>query len=135
MLSTDPYLKAHRNFDKIDSKYSLICWCIHLSYSFDISDKILTGLQSFLSFSSFFYTLGQLMQIWVYMRKNLCLSIHWALRFLARKPPKMSPKSLIILSGMSLDFETFLASNRLVAMNICSLSTFLIVKLEFNYWI
>ena len=40
--------------------------------------------------------------------------------------------SLIILSGMSFDFETFLESNRLTAVDICSLSIFLKVKVEFN---
>ena len=44
----------------------------------------------------------------------------------------MSLNSLIILSGMSFDFETFLGSNRLFAVNICSLSTFLNVEVEFS---
>ena len=44
----------------------------------------------------------------------------------------MSLNSLIILSGMSFDFETFLGSNRLIAVDICSLSTFLKVKVEFS---
>ena len=33
---------------------------------------------------------------------------------------------------MSVDFETFLKSNRLVAMDTCSLSTLLKVKVEFD---
>ena len=33
---------------------------------------------------------------------------------------------------MSLDFETSLEYNRLIAIDICSLSTFLYVKFEFN---
>ena len=32
----------------------------------------------------------------------------------------MSLNFLIILSGMSLDFETFLESDRLITMDICS---------------
>ena len=44
----------------------------------------------------------------------------------------MSLYSLIILSGISLDFETFLESSRLITIDICSLSTFLKVKVEFN---
>ena len=44
----------------------------------------------------------------------------------------MSLNSLIILSGMSFDFETFLRYNRLIAVDICYLSTFLKVKVEFN---
>ena len=59
------------------------------------------------------------------------LSKH-SLKFLARKPPKMSLNSLILLSGMSFDFETFLGSNRLFAVDICSLSTFLNVEVEFS---
>ena len=44
----------------------------------------------------------------------------------------MSLNSLIILSGLSFDLETFLESHRLIAVDICSLSTFLKVKVEFN---
>ena len=44
----------------------------------------------------------------------------------------MQLNSLIILSDVSLDFETFLQYNRLIEMDICSLSTFLKVKVEFN---
>ena len=47
----------------------------------------------------------------------------------------MSQNSLTILSIMSLDFETFLEPNRLIAIDICSLSTFLKVKVEFNSFI
>ena len=43
------------------------------------------------------------------------------MKFLARKLPKMSLNSLIILSGMSFDLETFLWSNRLIAVDICYL--------------
>ena len=32
-----------------------------------------------------------------------------------------------------MDFETVLESNRLITMDICSLSIFLKVKVEFNY--
>ena len=60
------------------------------------------------------------------------LSKH-SLKFYIRKPPKVSLNSLTVLSGMSLDFETFVESNRLIAMDICSLSTFLKVKVEFNF--
>ena len=41
----------------------------------------------------------------------------------------MSLNSLIVLNGMSFDFETFLDSNRLIAVDICS---FLKVKVEFR---
>ena len=44
----------------------------------------------------------------------------------------MSLNSLIILSGMSFDFQTFLEANRLNAVDICYLSSFLKVKVEFN---
>ena len=44
----------------------------------------------------------------------------------------MSLNSLIILSGMSFDFETFLESNSLIAVDICSLPTFLKEMVEFN---
>ena len=54
------------------------------------------------------------------------------MKYLERKPPKMSLSSLIILSGMLLDFKTFLESNRSIAIDICSLSTFVKVKVEFN---
>lgn len=39
-------------------------------------------------------------------------------------------KSLIILSSMLFDFEGVLESNRLVTMDLCSLSTFLKVEVE-----
>ena len=44
----------------------------------------------------------------------------------------MSLNSFVILRGTSLDFETFLESNCSIAMDICSLKTFLKVKVEFN---
>ena len=44
----------------------------------------------------------------------------------------MSLNSLITLSGMSFDFQTFLEANRLNAVDICYLSSFLKVKVEFN---
>ena len=44
----------------------------------------------------------------------------------------MQLNSFIILSDVSLDFETFLQYNCLIEMDICSLSTFLKVKVEFN---
>ena len=47
----------------------------------------------------------------------------------------MSQNSLTILSIMSLDFEAFLEPSRLIAIDICSLSTFLKVKVEFNSFI
>ena len=47
----------------------------------------------------------------------------------------MSLTSLIILSGVSFDFETFLESNRFVAVDIYSSSTFLKVKVEFTPYI
>ena len=44
----------------------------------------------------------------------------------------MSLNSLIILHVMLLDFESFLESNRLIAMDIRSLSTFVNVTDNFN---
>ena len=44
----------------------------------------------------------------------------------------MALNFLIILSGMSLDFETVSEPNRLTEMNICYLSTFLKVKVGLN---
>ena len=44
----------------------------------------------------------------------------------------MALNFLIILSGMSLDFETVSEPNPLTEMNICYLSTFLKVKVELN---
>ena len=59
------------------------------------------------------------------------LSKH-ALKFLVRKPPKILLNSLIILSGMSFEFETFLESIHLIEVDICPLSTVLKVKVEFD---
>ena len=99
-------------------KIFIYFWCIHLTYNFDILDKILTGLHSYsYAFYPFLYT-GTTSAHLISSGKK-ALSKH-SLKFLARKPPKMSLNFLIILSGMSLDFETFLESDRLITMDICS---------------
>ena len=57
-----------------------------------------------------------------------------SIKFLARKPPKIFLNVLIILSGISLDFQTFLESNHLIVIDICSLSTFLkMEQAKFTY--
>ena len=86
----NPCLKPHRNFYKKDSKYSLICWCIHLSYT-------------------------------------SATTSHWNVYETSKNVNKF-----LDMSGMSFEFEIFLESNRLIAVDICSLPTFWRVKVEFN---
>ena len=101
----NPCLKPHWNFDQCDSKYSLICWCIHLSYSFDIFDKNTDRSVVILILLIIFLYTGKISAHLSSSRKKP-LSKH-SLKFLARESPKISLNSSIILCGMSFDFETF----------------------------
>ena len=124
-----------------DPKYSLICCCINLSYNFDKLDKILTGIYLFIylliscsyscsyQFHLFLYTGTTSEHVSSFGKKSLSKHL---LKCLARKPWNMLLNSLIILSGISLDFEAFLDCNHLIAVDICSLSTFLKVKVEYK---
>ena len=127
----NPCLKPHWNFAK--KGIQNIHWFVG-SYTFHIVLIYQIKYWQICSHSYLFYTFLYTGTTSAHLSSSekKSLSKH-SLKFSASNSLKMSLNSLIILSGISMDFETVLESNRLITMDICSLSIFLKVKVEFNY--